>query len=273
MSHEKGQLVTEAARIYEEFFVPALFADWPEQLLAATAAQPAQRLLDVACGTGILARHAFKKFGGKGFVEGLDPNEGMLAVARNTSASIQWTQGRAEALPYTDGAFDLVLCQFGLMFFEDRRAALREMLRVLRPGGSLGIAVWAPLRKTPGYAAVAALLRELFDENVARSIEVPYSLGEPEELEGLLQEAGATEINCRTRPGEARFPSLEAWIHTDLRGWTLADVIDEEGYQRFRKAAQTRLAPFVLQDGSVCFEAPALIATARTSHGVPESSL
>jgi ubiquinone/menaquinone biosynthesis C-methylase UbiE len=98
-------------------------------------------VLDVACGTGVVAREAARRVGPAGAVAGLDRNEGMLAVARRMAPGIAWRHGLAEALPFPDGAFDAVICQFGLMFFEDRGKALGEMWRALRPGGRLAVAV------------------------------------------------------------------------------------------------------------------------------------
>ena len=104
---------------------------------------------------------------GPGAVVGLDVNAGMLAVATRKAPEIDWRRGRAEALPFDDESFGRVVSQFGLMFFEDRAAAIREMLRVVRRGGRVAIAVWASLAATPGYAAVAGLLERLFGEPVA----------------------------------------------------------------------------------------------------------
>src|SRR5690606_14251013 len=104
---------------------------------------------------------------------GLDRNEGMLAVARREAPGIEWRAGRAEALPFLDGAFDAVVSQFGLMFFEDRVAALREIWRVLRPGGRMALAVWDALDNIPGYAAMVVLRRRLFGDRIANELRAP----------------------------------------------------------------------------------------------------
>src|SRR5262245_15777020 len=130
-----GQVNESAAQVYEDFFVPALFAEAAALALDATAPHLGASVLDVACGTGALTRAALVKVGPTGCVVGLDRNEGMLAVAGTNAPRIEWRYGRAESLPYGEGAFDAVYCQFGLMFFEDRLAALREMRRVTTPGG------------------------------------------------------------------------------------------------------------------------------------------
>lgn len=261
--HDRGQVAASAAEVYEQFFVPALFGDWPAQVLAAAGARAGDDVLDVACGTGVLARAAAEVVGPAGSVTGIDVNEDMLTVARGKDPSISWDSGAAESLPYEDDAFDRVVSQFGLMFFDDPVQAIGEMMRVVRPGGAVSVAVWDRLEATPGYAAVAEILEELFGADVARSIEAPYSMGDTGRLTALFADAGLKAIAIDTIPGTARFPSIDEWVYTDIKGWTLADVIDEEGYQRFRHTALQKLARFERPDGTVQFDAPAHVVTAK----------
>lgn len=257
-----GQVTRTAAEVYEEFFVPALFLEWAARVADAAQLSPGQKVLDVACGTGVLAREVAKRIQPGGAVTGLDRNEGMLTVARRKTPDIDWRLGMAESLPFADGAIDAVVSQFGLMFFEDRIAALREMWRVLRPGGRLAVAVWDALDRTPGYAAMAALLQRLFGDRVADALRAPFALGEPETLRSLFTEAGITKIDIRTSDGTGRFPSIESWVHTDVKGWTLADLIDDAQYDELRRAAEKELTPFVQSDGTVAFRSPAHIVQA-----------
>ena len=140
--HEAGQLVASAAEVYEQFFVPALFAEWSAHVLAEASVQAGDNVLDVACGTGVLARAAADLVGRRGQVVGVDLNEGMLAVARAKAPQIRWHHGAAESLPFDDNSFDRVVSQFGLMFFADQQQALREMQRVVRENGRVAVAVW-----------------------------------------------------------------------------------------------------------------------------------
>jgi ubiquinone/menaquinone biosynthesis C-methylase UbiE len=259
--HKTGQVAARAAEIYEEFFVPALFAEWPARVLEAANVQTGDSVLDVACGTGILAREATDHVGSGGSVVGIDINEGMLAVARQKAPDVTWKTGPAESLPFDADTFDRVVSQFSLMFFEDPVAAITEMGRVLQPGGKIAVAVWDSLDVTPGYAAVTELLEELFGPEAAKSIQAPYSLGDLPRLTALFDGAGMSDITVHTITGQARFASLESWVYTDIKGWTLADVIDAEGYERLRQRAPQKLARFVLPDGSVQFDAPAHIVT------------
>jgi len=134
---ETFQISAEQAEIYESAFVPAIFAQWSPMLLDAVGAEPGQRVLDVACGTGVLARTAADRVGPTGKVVGVDLSEGMLSVARRLRPDIAWQRGDATDLPLADADFDVTVCQSALMFMPDATAALREMARVTRPGGRL----------------------------------------------------------------------------------------------------------------------------------------
>ena len=261
---QRGQVTRSAADVYEEFFVPALFGPWPGPVSDAAGIAPGQDVLDVACGTGVLARGAARRVQPGGKVTGLDRNDGMLTVARRKTPEIEWRHGLAEQLPFEDARFDAVVSQFGLMFFEDRARALAEMWRVLKPGGRLAIAVWDSLERTPGYAAMTALLQRLFGARIADALRAPYILGDRQALAALAAHAGIP-ARIATHDGVARFPSIEAWVHTDVKGWTLADLIDEAQYRQLLHAAQAELGHFVQADGSVRFDAPAHILSASKS--------
>lgn len=166
-----------------------------------------------------------------------------------------------ESLPFEAARFDRVVSQFSLMFFADQVKALAEMSRVLRPGGTIAVAGWDSLQETPGYAVVAEILDELFGPAAAKSIQAPYSLGDTQKLRSLFAEAGMNDATIQTIPGKARFASVESWIYTDIKGWTLADTIDDEGYETLMRYAPQKLSRFVLADGSISFAAPAHIVT------------
>lgn len=266
-AHERGQVSDGAASVYDEFFLPALFEAWAAPVANAAGIRAGQRVLDVACGTGVLARCAAGLVGESGTVVGLDPNASMLARARQRTPEIDWRAGVAEDLPFADGSFDAVVSQFGLMFFVDRPRALREMVRVLREGGHLAVAVWASLDRTPGYEAMVALLDRLFGRAVARSLEAPYALGDLGLLERTLEDAGLGDAHVETRAGSARFPSIESWIRTDIRGWTLAGALDDAQYRQLQAEAATVLRRFETPSGTVEFPSPAHLITWRRDTG------
>jgi SAM-dependent methyltransferase len=259
---ETRQVTRSAAEVYDEFFLPALLQQWTSRVVDAAGIQSGERVLDVACGTGVLARAAAERVGPNGAVVGVDINDGMLAVARRKAPAIEWKQGRAEALPFDSESFDAVVSQFGLMFFEDRRAALREMMRVLRPGRTMAVAVWGSIDHSPGYAAIAELLRQLFGGQAVEALRAPCVLGDTQVLGSLFVAAGIPNAQITTQEGAARFPSVQSWIRTDIKDWTLGNMIDESQYERLLHEADRVLQPFVAADGTVAFSVPAHIVTA-----------
>lgn len=260
---ERLPTATEAAEMYEALFVPMLFQPWAYRVADAAAVTPGAHALDVACGTGILARTVAARVGAVGRVTGLDLDDGMLAVAARLAPGIEWRQGPAEALPFADDSFDAVVSQFGLMFFTDRPAALREMMRALRPGGRLVVAVWDTLEHAPGEAALTGLLEERFGVSVADILRAPFVLGDPGELAALFAAAGVPSAVVTTHPGTVRFPSLRDWVATEVKGWPpLAQRLDDAQFEALLAAAQERLQPFVAGDGTVTFSMPAHIVTA-----------
>lgn len=256
-----GQVKAAAAEIYDSFFVPALFDQWPLRVLDTAGLSAGDDVLDVGCGTGILARAAARRLAGSGSVVGIDVNDGMLAVANRVPEPVSWQRAPAEDLPFLDKSFDRVISQFALMFFTDQAAGLTEMARVTRPGGTITIATWAGIDQSPGYAAMVDLLARLFGDEPAGALMTPFSLGTEDKLKELMRRILPNTI-VTTHEGQARFDSLEAWVHTDVRGWTLADMIDDDQCAELLAAARTELAEFVDADGCVRFPAPALIATA-----------
>jgi ubiquinone/menaquinone biosynthesis C-methylase UbiE len=124
----------DAAKAYESLFVPAIFGQWAPKVADLAQIEAGHRVIDIACGTGVLAREVVSRTGPTGYVAGLDPSPGMLAVGNELAPNIDWKEGVAESLPFPDGSFDRVVTQFGLMFFSDRQQAIHEMPRILTPG-------------------------------------------------------------------------------------------------------------------------------------------
>ena len=183
----------------------------------------------------------------------------MLRVAGGRAPGITWIEAPAEALPFEDRAFDAVLCQFGLMFFDDREIALREMRRVLRPGGRLVLSTWDGAEHSPGYAAMIGLIEDLFGQQAADALRAPFVLGDRQALRAVTESGGLGGAEITTVAGTARFASIREWVRMDVRGWTLADMIDDAGFETLAAAAEERLARFAAPDGAVAFAAPAHI--------------
>jgi SAM-dependent methyltransferase len=252
-----------AAEAYEGLHVPALFQQWAARLLDAARVEPGQRVLDVACGTGVLAREAADRVGPTGFVAGLDPDPGMLAVAERLAPTVEWQQGTAEALPYPDVSFDTVVSQFGLMFFGDRHEALREMLRVLAPGGTLAIAVWDSLERSAAYPEEVEVLERMAGARAADALRAPFVLGDTKVLKGLFEGAGVGSVAISTRSGTARFPNISSMVEADLRGWlpVMGVVLEEQKIQEILAEASDALRRYVAPGGQVVFDSPAHIIT------------
>jgi SAM-dependent methyltransferase len=263
MMQDSGTTVRSPAEVYEEQFVPALFQQWGEVVAAAAAVGPGNRVLDVACGTGVLACAAAGRVGPGGQVVGLDPSGEMLAVARRKRAPVLWQEGRAEALPFRDSSFDAVVSQFGLMFFADPVGGLREMWRVLGPGGRLAVAVCASLKHSPGYATLARLLEQSFGTGVADAFRAPFLLGDPDELRALGVAAGLSQLRVAQHEGSVQFASIAALVSTERACvWTLGGLLNDAQFAELLAAAEERLRPFQAADGTVRFAMPALMLTA-----------
>lgn len=257
------QSQVDAARAYESLFVPALFGQWVARVADAAQVRAGHRVLDVACGTGVLARELSARTGPTGYVAGLDPGAGMLAVAKELAPTVDWRRGTAESMPFADGLFDAVVCQFGLMFFTDRDRAIREMLRVTAPGGRMVLVVWDALGNMPAYAAEVALLERLAGTAAADALRAPFVLGDRQDLGALLAAADAGPVAISTQRGQARFPGVREMVEADLRGWlpVMGIQLSEEQVERILREAKDVLGAYVRTDGQVSFDVSAHFAT------------
>jgi SAM-dependent methyltransferase len=259
--HEGWQVSGDAAEVYERCFVPAIFGRWAPQVAAAARVAAGDRVLDVGCGTGVLARAAADRVAADGRVTGLDLNAGMLAVARRLRPAIDWRRGDAARLPFADGSYDAVVSQFALMYFPDRAAALKEMARVLRPGGRLAVAVWGPLERAPGYAILAEIARRRCGQAAADVLAAPFALGDEGRLLDLFGAAGIGDAVVELRAGTATFPTIEAFVETEVKGSPLEALLDEEGYRGLLREARDELRRFRADGGEVTLPLDAFIIT------------
>ena len=246
MAQQHGEVPRgNPAEAYERHYVPAIFSPWAQVLVQRAAPQPGERALDVACGTGVVARRVAPLLGATGQVVGMDVSPAMLAVARSLpppeGAAIECRDGDAAALPVPDAAFDLVCCQQGLQFVPDRAAALRERRRALAPGGRAALSVWAAIEHNP----VQAMLHGLFARHLGTPpVPAPFSLGDADELRALLDgvgfRAGAVEAVTLT----VRFPSAAAYVAESVQA--VAAVLP--AFAGLDDAARTALVAAVSRD-------------------------
>jgi ubiquinone/menaquinone biosynthesis C-methylase UbiE len=189
------QLSGDAPSLYARF-AGKVIGSFTDELIQAGAPQDGDRVLDVACGTGLVAarvRLASQKLCA---VTGIDINEGMLGVARNNS-EVEWRQGSATALPFADGSFDLVLCQQGLQYFPDRPSAVQQMARVLVPGGRLAVSVWGAYERQPFHVALIEEIGKYMGADAKAPFDLAFSLNTAEELRQLAAGAKLTDIRVR----------------------------------------------------------------------------
>jgi SAM-dependent methyltransferase len=265
MSEAARQAEIDALNAYEALFVPALFGQWAPKVAEAAHVQLGSRVLDVACGTGVLAREVASRAGPNARVAGIDASPGMVAVARQLAPSVEWREGVAESLPFADQSFDAVVSQFGLMFFTDRRQALREMWRVLASAGRLAVAVWDSLESMPAYASAVALLEHTAGKRAADALRAPFVLGNRTDLAGLCSEAGMTAAEITTVRGTARFPSIRTMVEADLRGWlpVMGVMLTETQIAHVLQEAEPALGSYATADGRMAFDLSAHLVTAK----------
>jgi ubiquinone/menaquinone biosynthesis C-methylase UbiE len=212
-------------------------------------------VLDVACGTGVVARVAAERVGSAGRVVGLDVNGAMLAVAGSlppvAGAAVEWLEASALAMPLPDAGFDAVLCQHGLQQFPDRLAALGEMRRVLVPGGRLAVAVWGQIVGNPGMAALVDALARHVSREAADNRRRPFALGDPDDQRDLIAGAGFREVEVRTLGETARFPSPERLVEWQLAGTPAATLgaLTDDVRQAVARDVRAVLEPYLSEGG------------------------
>ena len=253
----RWQMNTDGPETYERYIVPTWMADWTPGLIEAGCVGPKKRVLDVACGTGIVARKAAGIVGPDGRIAALDLNEGMLRVAGRCAGSegataIEWYHSDVARMPFSSGEFDTVLCQQGLQFFPDKAAALREMKRVLAPEGTLALSVWGRAGMCPHVMAICEVFSEYFGEDSTTIFKVASSLSNPEVLQHLVQDAGFSRIRIRSEVRIARHPSLANLLPAYFSALPVAAQIaalPEEERTRMFRCIETRLAGWRENDG------------------------
>jgi SAM-dependent methyltransferase len=259
---ERWQVAGTAAEAYERYLVPAFFGPFADRLIELAAPRATDRVLDVACGTGIVARRVAPL---AKTTTGVDLNEGMLAVARAAEPAVDWLAGDACALPLPDASFDLVLCQQGVQFLPDRTTGLREMRRVLAPGGRLAVSVWRAAEHNPGWLRLAEALERHAGEAGAM-MRAPFSLSDGAELRDLVRSAGFRDVATHIRVLPVWFPSAGDLLSRQEVASPLAGplaALSDESRDALTRDFATALLPYTDDDG-VCFPMQTHIVTATT---------
>jgi len=262
-NQEAWQLSDNAAENYEQHFVPAIFADWAPRTAGAAEVSSGDRVLDIACGTGVVTRHCADLAGAAGTVIGLDLNDAMLAVARRVRPEIEWRQGDAADLPFDNDAFHAVTCQFGLMFMPDRPKALSEMWRVLAPGGRLAVAVFGSTDDNPPYRILADIGERHAGMQAAAALRSPFVLGDTDELAGVFAKAGIPGAKISAHTGIEHFSSMAWFMEIEIKGTPAAEFVSEDAYRAMVADAEKELAFCQQANGRLEFENRAYIVSAR----------
>lgn len=251
---------------YERYFVPAIGAPLANDLIRTVALRPGERALDVACGTGVVARLASQAVGATGIVAGLDIDSGMLAVADSTTPpgmAIQWHEATAEAMPFPDASFDAVLCQISLQFVPDKHTALSEMRRVLVPGGRLVLNVPGP---TPRLFAIMgeALSRHIGPE-AAKFVNHVFSLHDTAELQNLMTGAGFGNVSVQADTKSLRLPSPKEFLWQYVYSTPLAAAVAQVNDERRGSLERDVVAEWqeFVKDHGLVLEVRVVVATAE----------
>jgi ubiquinone/menaquinone biosynthesis C-methylase UbiE len=249
---------------YQKHFVPAIGQPLATDLVETAGIRPGQRVLDVACGTGVVTRLAAERVGPAGHVAGADINPAMLEVARSLSAGskapIAWYETAAEAMPLPDASFDVVLCQLGLQFMRDKEAALREMRRVLVPGGQVFISAPKP---TPVFRVMHDAIARHIDPGTAAFVHLVFSLGDRPALERLLDHSGFDDVNVESVTKEFHLPPAADFLWQYIQSTPLAPSImgaDENRRMALERDVVDGWQPWA-DDGGMTYQQEVLVAS------------
>ena len=211
--------------MYERSLVQPLFRPFAETALDRVNLTPGDRVLDIACGTGIVARLATQRVGG-GTVVGVDLSPQMLAVASAVAPEIAWREGSAQSLPVAGERFDVVVCHQGLQFFADRAAAVREIKRVLAPGGRVAVATWCSVENSP----VLGELQRVAERHLGPIADQRYNFGSAADLEALLAAGGFSGVRVETVTHTVRFAGAKTFVRMNTMafvGMSAAKGLDD----------------------------------------------
>jgi ubiquinone/menaquinone biosynthesis C-methylase UbiE len=263
------QLSAEAAELYERYVARYILGPWAPLLVDAAHVDVGERVLDVACGTGVVARAAAERVGSAGRVVGVDLNSGMIAVARSlptpVGASIEWVERSALDLRLQDATMDVVLCQQGLQFFPDKALAMREMRRVLARGGRLALSVWNSVGLY--NSAVSEALTRFVGDAVALQFCASRQVPTKEELQRLATEAGFSAVDVRVSRIHVHLPCLDQFALDHLSATPLAPIIaaaDPEAREKIGASVMEQLQRYDDGDG-VTYPEETHVLTAQVS--------
>ncbi|HET9772489.1 MAG TPA: methyltransferase domain-containing protein [Acidimicrobiia bacterium] len=261
------QFTGTAAENYQRHFVPAIATPVSADLLRSAGLKPGERVLDVACGTGVTARLAAEQVGATGSVTAIDIAPDMIDVARTVPAPvgppIGWHVGDATSLPFPDEAYDVVLCQMGLMFMPDRPAVLAELRRVLVPGGRL--ALNTPGRIHPTFEAMEEAIVEHVSPELGGFVRAVFSMHDPDAVAVLVADARFEDVSAAVSTVTVRLPPPAEFLWQYIHLTPMAPFMDQASpaaRSAMEQQVVERWQPWVV-DGATCFDLPMVTVTGR----------
>jgi ubiquinone/menaquinone biosynthesis C-methylase UbiE len=249
--------------VYEQHFVPAIGRPFAERVIEAAGPRRGERVLDVACGTGIVARLAAERVGAD-LVAGIDGHPEMLSSARSVNPDIDWRQASAEGLPFDDASFDVVVCSLGLQFFVDQVRALGEMRRVMRPGARLAVATVGPTPEP--FRMLHRVLSAHLGEHVAAFVDAVFALDEPDRLGELMNSAGLHDVEATTQKITLHLGPPADFFWQYLLATPLAEHVaplDDDDRAALERAIVERWRPLA-DDGGLQVEVDMVLGTATS---------
>jgi ubiquinone/menaquinone biosynthesis C-methylase UbiE len=259
------QLKGVGPEAYERYMVPIHCLALADDLLDRVHVRPRERVLDVACGTGIVSRNAAQRVGPLGHVTGIELNPTMLEVARHAATyfdQIEFVEGDALALPVEDGHFDVAVCQQAIMFIPDREQAIREMHRALKPGGRVGLNVFRTPEHVPSFAYLIEALDTHAGAEIADFMRAPFVMESVEQMRSLFAQAGFEDIEVTIRVDELRYPSVEHLVRYETLNIPNPEV-HEDAVQNALVQEMEQLAAAYVDDHGVVFPVQQFMVVAR----------
>ena len=232
MKDVHAQFQDTIPRYYDRHLGPVIFEPYARDLAKRAAGKSALRVLEVACGTGILTQQLRTKLPATAELVATDLNEAMIKYARGKTIRIdrtEWQTADAVALPFPDASFDRVVCQFGFMFVPDKAAAFREARRVLKPGGQLVFNVWDRIDLNPFARITHGVISGLYPKDPPSFYQVPFSLHDPAELKRLMTSAKFRSIEIQTLALDAVAPTAESFAVGLVRGNPVSLELSQRG--------------------------------------------
>ncbi len=212
MDRNGWQLSEDGPDAYETYIVPAFTGTWAQEMVNRAFLRDGESLLDVACGTGIVARTAADEVDDIHLIHGIDINEEVIKKARKIGKNMNWHQGDVAEMPFEQESFDVILCQQGLQYFPDPFRALKEMHRVLAENGRMLLSVWRPIRYSPFYESLCTVLREFVSIESASLLSAAYTKGDYGKLKKLVEDAGFNSIHISIVIKQMSYSPFETFV-------------------------------------------------------------